>query len=318
MSKPLPAGTVARTSGYNVDPARVVKRDGWNTRFDLGDIESLASSIQTELARDPADGGLLNPVRVKRITGNPTADFEIVDGERRMTAIWMLLEKGFIFPQGIAATMVDRKQDDVTSLIQMYTANTGKPFLPLEEAAAFKRMRDAGMTIAAICKAVGRADVHVIDTLALLEADEDLQAAVASGQVGGTIAKVIATTARGDKALQKELTQDAKDARGKGAEAKAAKARMLKKIQDKKEAKAKAKGKQLKMRALTDDQLTELGAKQAKLLEVKVKEAGWKAFGTLEDMTAEMAKDEKLAAAFTLGTLLALRAAAGIKVDLDI
>lgn len=318
MTKPLASGIIARSTGYNIDPRRVIKRVGWNTRFDLGDIESLAASIETELQRDPGDGGLLNAVRVKRITGREDVDFEIVDGERRMTAIWHLLDKGVVFPEGIKATLVDKKQDDVTSLIQMYTANTGKAFLPLEEAAAFKRMRDAGMTIAQICKAVGRADVHVIDTLALVDADEDLQAAVASGAVGGTMAKVIATTARGNKALQKELTAEAKEAKGKGAEAKAAKGRLLKKLQDTKDAKAKAKGKTLKIRALTDEQLSALGEKVAALLAVKAQEAKWAPSTDVNDFVAIAAKDEALAAGYTLGLLMGLRAAAGLQVTLDI
>jgi ParB-like chromosome segregation protein Spo0J len=319
MSKPLPSGIIARTTSYNIDPSRVIKAEGWNTRFDMGDIKSLSESIRTELQRDPSSGGLLNAVRVRRITGNPDADFQIVDGERRMTAVWALLESGVQFPEGIAATLVDKKQDDVTSLIQMYTANTGKPFLPLEEAAAFKRMKDSGMKIAEISKAVGRTDVHIIETMGLLEADGDLQASLAAGQVGATIAKIISTTAKGDKALQKDLLADAKNAKGTGAAAKAAKARLLKKLQDKKEARAAAKGKTLKMRALSDQQLTEMGAKLAKVLEVKAKEAFPIAPPkTLEDMQKQVAKDEKMTAAFTLGAMMALRAAAGMKVELDI
>lgn len=318
----LPAGITRKTTGYNADPRRICRRKDWNTRFDFGDIASLAESIRTELSRDPSNGGLLHDLRVKRLEKSDersaTHDFEIVDGDRRLTAIELLLDQGVSFPEGVGIKLVERTQDDLTSLIQMYTANTGKPFLPLEEAAAFKRMRDAGMTILAIAKTVGKADTHVIETLALLESDEELQAAVKDGSVGSTMAKVIATTARGDKAAQKELTKEAQAARGKGADAKAAKARLLKKLEDKKAAKAAAKGKTLKIKSMTDDALSELGAKMAKALEVKVKEAGWKKFETLEEMVEAMAKDEKLTAAFTLGAVMALRAAAGIKVNLDI
>lgn len=321
-ARALPSGIVRKTTGYNADPRRICRRSGWNTRFDFGDIANLAESIQIELARDPSNGGLLHDLRVKRLDkGDPRAathDFEIVDGDRRLTAIELLLEKGVEFPDGVGIKLVERTQDDLTSLIQMYTSNTGKPFLPLEEAAAFKRMRDAGMTILAISKAVGKADTHVIETLALLESDEELQAAVKDGSVGSTMAKMIATTARGDKEAQKELTKEAKAARGKGSDAKAAKARLLKKIEDKKAQKAAAKGKTLKIKSMTDDALSELGAKMAKALEIKVKEAGWKKFETLEEMVDAMAKDEKLTASFTLGVVMALRAAAGIKVNLDI
>jgi hypothetical protein len=319
----LPAGIMRKTTGYNADPRRICRREGWNTRFDFGDIQNLAESILVELKRDPSNGGLLHDLRVKRLPKDDpraaTADFELVDGDRRMTAIELLLSKGVEFPEGVGIKLVDREQDDLTSLIQMYTANTGKPFLPLEEAAAFKRMRDSGMTILQIAKAVGKADTHVIETLSLLEADEEVQDAVRTGKVGATVAKAIATTARGDKAAQKDLLAEAKTAKGKGADAKAARARLAKKLLDKKQAKAEAKGKTLKIRALDDAQLSGLGLSVAKLLEAKVKEA-WPSTDpkTIEDVLEMVKKDEKLVAAYTLGALHALHAAAGQKVNLDI
>lgn len=319
----LPAGIIKKVTDYNIDPKRITRREGWNARFDFGDIKTLAGSIKEELARDPSSGGLLNPIRVKRLpASDPRAaahDFEIIDGDRRLTAIELLLGEGVVFPQGVPAKLVDRNTDDVTNLIHMYTANTGKAFLPLEEAAAFKRMKDAGMTVAAIASRVGRDQVHVRETLALLDADEAVKEAVKGKKVGGSAARLIATIAKGDAALQKELVADAAAAKGKSADAKAAKARFALKIQKQRDAKNAAKGKEVKMRALTDAQLAELGAGVAKVLEAKVKEAGWKAFTTLEDLTTMIAKDEKLAAAFTVGAQLALRAAAGVKdINLDI
>ena len=74
-----PAGVLKRSNAYFIDPTRVVRRDGWNPRFDFGEIEEMAKSILAN--------GLLNAIRVKRISGNPAADFELIDGDRRMTAI---------------------------------------------------------------------------------------------------------------------------------------------------------------------------------------------------------------------------------------
>ena len=124
---------------------------------------------------------------------------------------------------------------------------------------------------------------------------------------------------KGDAKLQKEMIADAAAAKGKSADAKAAKARFNAKLQKQRDAKMAAKGKEVKIRALTDEQLSELGAGVAKVLEAKVKEAGWKSIATLEDMVEMIRKDEKLAAAFTVGAQLALRAAAGVKgINLDI
>ena len=307
-ARALPAGIIKKTTSYMVDPTKVTRAAGFNPRFDFGEIELLAKSI--------AANGLLMPIRVKRVTGNDKYEFELVDGDRRLTAVAQLLAKGHVFEDGVPAILVDRVQDDVTSLIQMFEANTGKPFLPLEEAAAYKRMRDAGMTIAQICSRVGRADVHVTDTLSLLEADEDVQDALKAGKIGATNAKLIATIAKGDKAAQKEMTADAVTAKGTTVDAKAAKARLMKKLEDKRAAKAAAKGKTPRLLCLSGNQLNDLGAKVAKHLAAVSKEAKWQEFATLEDAAVAVSKDEALTAAFTLGATMALLVAAGQKIEL--
>lgn len=324
VNKGLPAGIVGKTTGYNIDPKKVTFREGWNNRFDMGDIESLANGIHETLKRNPGRP-YTTDIEVMRIAkGDERLAagylFEVVTGHRRILATQLLLKKGVTFPEGINARLVAQDESVVNQTLLLFTENNQKPLLPLEEAAAFKRLRDQGMTILQIAHATGKADVHVTDTLALLDADEEVKEAVKTGAVGVTIAKVIATTARDDKNLQKELLNDAKEAgkgKGKTAEAKAAKARMLKKIELKKQAKAAAKGRVLKMRPLALEELNTMGQKMARLLETKTREASFK-FETIEDFTAHVAKDEKLVAAFTLGAMLALRAAAGIKTNLDI
>lgn len=324
-TKSLPSGIIAKTTGYLVNPKLITRRQGFNPRFDFGEISLLAKSIEAN--------GLLMPIRVKRLPAGEAAtlgkDFELVDGDRRLTAIELLMSENRAteyLEAGIPAILVDRSQDDITSLIQMFEANTGKSFLPLEEAAAFKRMRDAGMTIADICKRVGRADVHVTDTLALLEADDSVKEALASGQIGATDAKVIATAAKGDKEAQADLVKDAKVAKagkGKTATGKAARAAFTTKVQQKKAARAAAKGKTLKIRALTDDQLSAIGAKVGELLMVKMKEAFPKTpmsdqVKARADFRDTISKDEALAAAYTFGALEGLLAAAGQTINFDI
>lgn len=312
--KPLPAGIVKKSTSYNIDPTRITPREGWNNRFDYGDIESLAQGIKSTLAMCP-DRPYASDIEVKRLAASdPLAanfDFEIVAGHRRVAATLLLLKKGVVFPHGVNAHLVDRAQDDKTSLILMFSENNAKPLLPLEEAAALKRMRDLGMTIKEICKAVGRADVHVTDTLALLEADASLKDAVKDGTVGATVAKQIAVVAKGDKAKQAELTKDAVDA-GKD---KVKRRAVIAKIDATKVAKAAAKGKVLKIRALTDDQLSEIGSKLAKHLLALLKEAKLDA---ALDLAAWVKQDEKLAVAYTSGALAALRAAAGEKISLEV
>ena len=292
-----PVGVIKRTNAFFVDPKTITRREGWNPRFDFGEIDELAKSIKAN--------GILNPIRVKRL---PTvADgkvFELIDGDRRLTAIESLLKKGHEFPEGIPALIVNKDQEDLTSLIQMFVANDQKSFLPMEEAVAYKRMRDAKMSIKQICEAVGRKHVHVVAILALLEAGDELKDATKLGEINKTLAKDIAVIAKGDKVKQAELVAQAKSA-GKDQ----GKRRELKKaIEVVRQDKAKAKGKVLKIRALDDLALSALGSKMAGQLMEMMETVG---LPKDHDFRAWLADDADLKMAYAFGALEALKVAAG-------
>jgi ParB-like chromosome segregation protein Spo0J len=330
-------GVVKRTNAFFVDPKAVarVKKNGkkWNNRFDMGDIEQLAKSLEAN--------GMLNPIRVQRrvkpaslildqesgvlfadedTVGGPIV-FNLVDGDRRLSAVEHLIKEGRYlkaFPSGIPAIIVDKAQDSMTSLVQMFEANSGKALLPLEEAAAYQRMRDGfpeegikGLTIHQICARVGRKQVHVVEMLNLLKADSELLEAVKSGEVGKTIAKRIATDAKGNKDLQKELTKDAKQVgkdskKGQALKGKLHKARVTK---------AAAKGKTIKIRALSNDELNTLGAGLASKIADKMVAAD---LPIESDMRAWIKGNPDLALAASFGALEALKASAGVAgINLD-
>lgn len=312
------AGIVKRSSAFYADPRTItpkLKADGTrlNKRFDFGDIEELAASIKAN--------GLLMPLRVKRIAptvledgkgpeGGQIKNFELIDGERRLTAIQLILKKDpSAFPDGVLIIIVDKDQNDVTSLIQMYVANGAKNFTPIEEAHAFKDMKDSGMTIKQICAATGKAHMHVTEILALLDGDETLVEAATKGTIGKTMAKTLARFGK-DKDTQAKLTKAAVEAgKDKG------KLNQVKKaIQEARTTKAAAKGRTLKIRALDDAALSTLGAKLAATMTDKMKDAGKPLDFNLRDWVK---KDEALALAAAFGALEALKAAAGAKVNLD-
>lgn len=309
-----PAGISKRGgSDYYIDPTSLVIVPEWNDRFDWGDIDELARQIKTQKAQD--GHGLLNKIRVQR-TDDPLK-FNVVDGERRSMAISKLLKDGEIWEFGIPAHIEPKDADKIDLMVKKIVANDGKRFLPLEEAQAFKKLRDAGLTIQQICDRVGRAQVHVVASLAMLDGDASLQEAVKAGKITTTIAKNIAVHARGDKAKQAELVAEAAAAGND----KVAKRKVAAKIEQSRQDKAAKKGRVLKVRLLTNEQLDELGAKVAKLLEAKAKEAGMQKHlaGGLDALVAHVKTDEKLVAAYTLGAIQGLKAAAGLKgIELDI
>jgi ParB/RepB/Spo0J family partition protein len=295
-----PAGITKRTNAYFADPKTITRRAGWNPRFEFGEIDELAKSIKVN--------GILNPLRIKRLaTPVDGKIFELIDGDRRLTAVEFLMKAGTPIPallDGVPVIIVDKAQDDLTSLIQMFEANSGKVFLPLEEAAAYQRMRDAGMTIKQICASVGRKQVHVVEILALMEAGDDLKEATKSGEVGKTLAKKIAVVAKGDKAKQKELVEQAKAA---GTDTN--KRRALKQaVESTRQAKAKKQGRVLKIRALDDVALSGIGTKMAAQLAEMLKDLK---LPVNYDFRAWISEDADLKMAYAFGALEALKVAAG-------
>lgn len=199
-------GIIARTNSYRIDPKSIVRREGWNPRFDFGEIEELAKSIK--------ENGVLQPIRVKR---HGKEQFELIDGDRRLTAIEYLMKQGVEFPEGVMAIIEDKAASDVDSMILMFEANSGKPFLPIEAAKAYRMLMDTGLTAKQVAKKLGRSEAHVKFTVALTEADASVTEALEKGEINSVEARTIAKSK--DKAKQKELVGKVKAA-GKGRSAK--------------------------------------------------------------------------------------------------
>jgi ParB family chromosome partitioning protein len=308
------------------DPRMIGRREGWNPRFDFGEIEDLAASIKAN--------GILNPLRVKRVSGRDDGKvFELIDGDRRLTAVELLLKKHDLaslhaISDGVPVIIVDRTQDDLTSLVQMFVANTGKNFLPLEEAMAYQRMIDGivedgkvvqkGMTIKEIARAVGRHETHVAEMLALLDAHPEVQLALKSGQISKQTAKELANAAKHDKALQEKLVKDViAEKKAAGGDKKKAKA-AEQKAREAAQAARKAKlGRAPKIKVISKEELSDKGARVAKHLAKLVKDLGMDPKMTdATEFRKWVEADDKLAAAATFGALQALLHVAGGEIDL--
>lgn len=187
-----------RMNAYYTHPDNIVVRAGWNPRFDFGEIKDLAASMTVK----DGDGqlvGVLVPLRVRR---NSDGKLELIDGERRLRAARLAkLDR--------VPVVLDNKLSDTEALVRALVANTGKPLLPLEEAAALLKLKDtSGMTILQLSKAVGRSDIYVMDRIKLLSAPEEVKEAVAAGTLGTTLAAEIVTKEK-DPEKQVKLAQKA-------------------------------------------------------------------------------------------------------------
>lgn len=304
-------GIVKRSTATFVDPRAIDRRPGFNPRFTFLEIQELAATIAAQ--------GVLNPLRVRRNPQDATR-WVLVDGDRRLQAIMLLLELGHQFPEGVPAIIVGKDQSEMQDLIQTFVAsNHTKPWLAIEEAGAYQRLMAAGMTVAQISHDVGRSVQHIEYTVGLLSAAPEVQQAIADGTISATVGKEIALRVKGDTGKQAEIVAKAIEA-GKGAKTpkdkKAVAAVVKAEVREVQQQRAAVKNRVLKIRALDDAQLSELGAKQAALLAPLLRELGMDKDG--EALLAAIPLDGKMAAAFTMGTLMALKAAAGQKVNLKV
>jgi ParB/RepB/Spo0J family partition protein len=136
-------------------------------------------------------------------------DLIVIDGHRRWAGVEMLIKGGRWTHDGVPAILVDKSMPEPDQILLTIVANDGKPLLPLEEAAAYKRLRDTGMTVADIAKRVGKGTVMVSDRLRLLEADESVREALQTGKLPKAMAQDIVRSSKGDKTKQAEMVKEA-------------------------------------------------------------------------------------------------------------
>lgn len=304
-TKPLPSGIVARTTAYDADPKQLVRREGWNTRFDFGEMEELKASIKLHGVR-----------RALEVMRNADGKLEVRDGDRRLTAVLELIAEGHDVAS-VPIVLLDKKTDDFTARVFMLTANMGKPFLPLEEAMLFKKMVDEdGKAPAEIAAAVGRSEIFVKDRLVLLTASPETQDAIKSGAVGSTLAAEVINATKGDKEKADALIAEA-------ATGKEGKRAVRRKLSEGKEDKKDAPPPISNADAMAKDGMRDVPARELRELENVVAAdlmVELSLLGVLPSEATEfddeatlkwVLEDDNRAAAFKYGLLLAFRRGQG-------
>lgn len=127
-----------------VDPRKIVVIDNFNVRRDYGDIEELANSI--------SENGVKVAIRVKKhkiaknttlldgsLLEETTDGYALIDGHRRCRALQFLFQNGTIIDR-VPVEIVQESKTEEQRTIEMYVANTGKPFTPMENAELFGRL----------------------------------------------------------------------------------------------------------------------------------------------------------------------------------
>lgn len=171
MSTTAPTGRMAE-----IPTSAITVRDGWNPRTNM-DPEALAALVTSISAQ-----GILQPLLVDLADDTHI----LIDGHRRLAAATQA---------GLNRVPVIIRDGDPGAAMQIaaaLAANQRRVNLgPIEEAAAFARAADSGLTTAGIAAATGCTQQHVTKRLALLDLPEQLHEAVNTRTISLAAADVL-------------------------------------------------------------------------------------------------------------------------------
>lgn len=173
-----------KTDIFKIDPRNIVVEDGFNSREDFGDLETLAKQIE--------ENGILNPISVVPFKDeNGDEKYRLIDGERRYRAVMLLLNRG-VNVDRVPALFQPKSADAKSLLVQQIIRNEGKGFNEMELAIAYKKLLDEGMTKDEIAEKIAGGKRSKVDyCLGHLNRDERVQKLIADGKVSGVLVRQI-------------------------------------------------------------------------------------------------------------------------------
>jgi ParB/RepB/Spo0J family partition protein len=170
-----------RNDWYQVDPRLVVVENEFNVRNFIDEdvqehVRILAESIKGQ--------GVLTPLLVRKgVRLGTTKDdknkdrdvyqYIVVDGECRLRAIQLLIEKG-IHIRRIPVRLVPQSSNEADWLKDMIGSNESLKFKPMELALAYGRLLKFGYSEEEIARDLGKTLPYVKQTLKLLESSPDI------------------------------------------------------------------------------------------------------------------------------------------------
>lgn len=189
-------------------PEQIRVMEGFNVRFDEGDMKSLQASITSR--------GMLVPVKVRK-TKEKLPDgyfiYDLIDGHRRYKAVCNESAK---LPEDetllVPATEVDKDATDADLVMEMLaTGINSHPLNMLEQGRAIQRLIEGGMKKADIVKELGKSRSHIDDCLTLAtKASESIIDNIEKGKISCTTA--LATLKAVDVEEAEEIIEEALEA----------------------------------------------------------------------------------------------------------
>ena len=152
-----------RTDMYGILISEVIIEEGFNVRYDMGNLQELADSI--------VENGIQNPIHAYTKKGDINR-YTLIEGHRRIAAVQLAIKQGKLNPLEFRIPMVKgRNLSDIDRTYGLVTFNSGKNLTMLEEATVYDRLVNYGATATEIAKKVGKSPTHITNCLTLISAN---------------------------------------------------------------------------------------------------------------------------------------------------
>ncbi len=165
-------GFIGTKQYFTFDPKKIVIDEGWNER------ESFDTEEDIELRESIIENGVEVPLTVKK-DGDRVV---LIDGERRLRAVQLAINDG-IDIQAVPIIVERKGISDIEAKFKSLAQNNGKPYTPIEEAKAFGRLINWGISAGEIAKRIGKSDVFVYKRLKLIDATPEVAKSLAEGAI---------------------------------------------------------------------------------------------------------------------------------------
>lgn len=165
-----------RTDLFHARLSDLEVEEGFNVRYDYGDLEELTASI--------IENGVKVPVRGAK---NKTGKYVLTDGHRRYAAVKNAVENKGIDESKILIPLIpDGKIKSEDRILGMIVYNDGKKLTLLEEAEVYKRL-EGTLSQADIARKVGKTPTHISNLIKLASTSDKVKEQIRSGKVSASL-----------------------------------------------------------------------------------------------------------------------------------
>jgi ParB/RepB/Spo0J family partition protein len=159
----------------HLEVSQVRHEDGFNVRYDYGDLNSLMHSIVENGVKVPLRGYL-----------HEDGMYVVIDGHRRLRALNKALEEG-VPDLKVPFLLVDKEYSDEEKILDMLVTNDGKPLELLEQAEVCSRLKKHGWSNKQIADKWGKSVVHVENMLSLDACSDQTKKHIKQGKISPSL-----------------------------------------------------------------------------------------------------------------------------------